>query len=56
MSTSTRIPGLRLLHSPGPTRVPEEVLAAMLRQPTDLADPRVPALVASSNPKVKTAA
>jgi alanine-glyoxylate transaminase/serine-glyoxylate transaminase/serine-pyruvate transaminase len=44
-TTRARIPGLRLLHSPGPTRVPEEVLAAMLRQPTDLADPRVPALV-----------
>jgi alanine-glyoxylate transaminase/serine-glyoxylate transaminase/serine-pyruvate transaminase len=43
MKTRVRIPGLRLLHSPGPTRVPEEVLAAMMRQPTDLADPRVPA-------------
>jgi alanine-glyoxylate transaminase/serine-glyoxylate transaminase/serine-pyruvate transaminase len=40
-----RIPGLRLLHSPGPTRVPDEVVAAMSRQPTDLADPRVAALV-----------
>jgi alanine-glyoxylate transaminase/serine-glyoxylate transaminase/serine-pyruvate transaminase len=47
MTTRPRIPGVRLLHSPGPTRVPEEVLAAMLRQPTDLADPRVPALVAA---------
>src|SRR5918993_5182129 len=45
MSTSTRIPGLRLLHSPGPTRVPDEVLAAMMRQPSDLADPRVTALI-----------
>ena len=45
MSTSTRIPGLRLLHSPGPTRVPDEVLAAMMRQPTDLADARVAALI-----------
>jgi alanine-glyoxylate transaminase / serine-glyoxylate transaminase / serine-pyruvate transaminase len=41
----TRIPGLRLLHAPGPTRVPDEVLHAMSRQPTDLADPRVPALI-----------
>ena len=40
-----RIPGLRLLHSPGPTRVPDEVVAAMSRQPTDLADPRVVGLV-----------
>jgi alanine-glyoxylate transaminase/serine-glyoxylate transaminase/serine-pyruvate transaminase len=45
MSPSIRIPGLRLLHSPGPTRVPDEVLAAMMRQPTDLADPRVTALI-----------
>lgn len=40
-SSSQRIPGLRLLHSPGPTRVPDEVVAAMSRQPMDLADPRV---------------
>ncbi len=36
-----RIPGHRFLHSPGPTRVPDEVLHAMSRQPMDLADPRV---------------
>src|SRR5205085_826923 len=48
-----RIPGVRLLHAPGPTRVPEEVLAAMLRQPTDLADPRVAALVASCEAGMK---
>ncbi|MGA1287356.1 MAG: pyridoxal-phosphate-dependent aminotransferase family protein [Rubrivivax sp.] len=36
-----RIPGRRLLHSPGPTPVPEEVLWAMCRQPMDLGDPRV---------------
>src|SRR6185369_3057234 len=48
-----RIPGLRLLHSPGPTRVPEEVLAAMMRQPTDLADPRVPALVSACESGMK---
>jgi alanine-glyoxylate transaminase/serine-glyoxylate transaminase/serine-pyruvate transaminase len=52
-TTRARIPGLRLLHSPGPTRVPEEVLAAMLRQPTDLADPRVPALVAACEAGMK---
>ena len=53
MKTRVRIPGLRLLHSPGPTRVPEEVLAAMMRQPTDLADPRVPALVAACESGMK---
>ena len=53
MKTRVRIPGLRLLHSPGPTRVPEEVLAAMMRQPTDLADPRVPALVSACESGMK---
>jgi len=53
MKTRVRIPGLRLLHSPGPTRVPEEVLAAMMRQPTDLADPRVPALVGTCESGMK---
>ena len=53
MRPRTRIPGLRLLHSPGPTRVPDEVLAAMMRQPTDLADPRVPALVAACESGMK---
>jgi alanine-glyoxylate transaminase/serine-glyoxylate transaminase/serine-pyruvate transaminase len=47
MNTPTRVPGLRLLHSPGPTRVPDEVLQAMLRQPMELGDPRVGRLVAS---------
>jgi len=42
-----RIPGHRLLHAPGPTRVPDEVVAAMARQPTDLADPRVDAVIAA---------
>ena len=37
---SGRIPGRRLLHSPGPTPVPEEVLWAMSRQPMDLGDRR----------------
>jgi alanine-glyoxylate transaminase / serine-glyoxylate transaminase / serine-pyruvate transaminase len=43
-----RIPGIRLLHAPGPTRVPDEVLHAMSRQPTDLADPRVAQLIAGA--------
>ena len=38
-----RIPGRRLLHSPGPTPLPDAVLHAMSAQPMDLADPRVDA-------------
>ncbi len=53
MKSGPRIPGLRLLHSPGPTRVPDEVLAAMARQPTDLADPRVPRLIAACESGLK---
>ncbi len=53
MRPSPRIPGLRLLHSPGPTRVPDEVLHAMARQPTDLADPRVPSLIANCESGMK---
>ncbi|MDQ2733465.1 MAG: aminotransferase class V-fold PLP-dependent enzyme [Pseudomonadota bacterium] len=45
MSPSPRIPGHRLLHSPGPTHVPDAVVSAMARQPTDLADPRVASLI-----------
>jgi alanine-glyoxylate transaminase/serine-glyoxylate transaminase/serine-pyruvate transaminase len=41
-----RIPGTRFLHSPGPTRLPDEVLDAMHRQPYDLGDPRVDELIA----------
>jgi alanine-glyoxylate transaminase/serine-glyoxylate transaminase/serine-pyruvate transaminase len=47
MTTPRRIPGQRFLHSPGPTRVPDEVMDAMRRQPMDLADPRVDALIAN---------
>jgi alanine-glyoxylate transaminase/serine-glyoxylate transaminase/serine-pyruvate transaminase len=47
MSSRPRIPGYRLLHSPGPTHVPDEVVSAMSRQPTDLADPRVAQLIAA---------
>jgi alanine-glyoxylate transaminase/serine-glyoxylate transaminase/serine-pyruvate transaminase len=36
-----------LLHSPGPTSVPDAVLSAMHRQPMDLADPRVAANIAA---------
>jgi len=45
MNPLPRIPGRRFLHSPGPTHVPDEVLHAMSRQPTDLADARVMQLV-----------
>ena len=47
MSDTPRIPGRRLLHSPGPTPLPDEVLHAMSRQPMDLADPRVDANIAA---------
>src|SRR5882672_3203274 len=53
MKPNTRIPGLRLLHSPGPTRVPDEVVAAMARQPMDLADPRVAQLIAACESGIK---
>ena len=42
-----RIPGERLLHAPGPTHVPGEVLNAMHRQPMDHADPRLDAVIAN---------
>jgi alanine-glyoxylate transaminase/serine-glyoxylate transaminase/serine-pyruvate transaminase len=41
-----RIPGIRFLHSPGPTHLPDAVLDAMHRQPMDLGDPRVDELIA----------
>jgi alanine-glyoxylate transaminase/serine-glyoxylate transaminase/serine-pyruvate transaminase len=53
MEPATRIPGLRLLHSPGPTRVPDEVVAAMARQPMDLADPRVAQVIAACESGIK---
>ncbi len=43
---SGRIPGIRFLHSPGPTHLPDAVLDAMHRQPMDLGDPRVDELIA----------
>jgi alanine-glyoxylate transaminase / serine-glyoxylate transaminase / serine-pyruvate transaminase len=47
MTAPPRIPGRRFVHSPGPTHVPDEVVQAMTRQPTDLADPRVNAVIAA---------
>lgn len=53
MSPPSRIPGFRLLHSPGPTRVPDEVIAAMARQPYDLADGRLMPLLTSCDEGMK---
>ena len=53
MNPTARIPGLRLLHSPGPTRVPDEVVNAMARQPTDLADSRLAVLIAACESGMK---
>src|SRR3954464_3094130 len=53
MNPAARIPGMRLLHSPGPTRVPDEVVNAMARQPTDLADPRLQVLIAACESGMK---
>lgn len=44
--TRTRTPGHRLLHAPGPTHVPDAVLAAMHRPSMDLVDPRLQTIVA----------
>jgi len=42
-----RIPGRRLLHAPGPSPIPDEVLHAMSVQNMDLADTRVDASIAA---------
>lgn len=47
MNPFPRIPGRRFLHAPGPTPVPDEVVHAMSRQPMDMADPRLDAVIAS---------
>lgn len=48
-----RIPGRRLLHAPGPTPLPDEVLHALTRQPMDLGDPRVAATIAACEAGVR---
>ena len=48
-----RIPGRRLLHSPGPTPLPEEVLHALMRQPMDMGDPRVDETIAACEAGLK---
>ena len=47
MNQPDRIPGQRFLHSPGPTRVPDEVVHAMSRQPMDMGDPRLDRCIAA---------
>ena len=47
LPASSRIPGDRFLHSPGPTHIPAEVLAAMHRQPMDHGDPRLDQIIAN---------
>lgn len=51
--TQPRIPGIRFTHSPGPTRVPDEVMHAMQRPMTDLADPRVAAMISACESGMK---
>ena len=46
-SPSPRVPGRRLLQSPGPSPVPDEVLHAMARQPMDMGDPRLDETIAA---------
>ncbi len=48
-----RIPGNRLLHSPGPTHVPEVVQNALRRQPMDLGDPRLDETIAACEAGLK---
>ena len=53
-SITPRLPGIRFVHSPGPTHVPDEVMHAMQRPMTDLADPRVAALIIACEQGMKT--
>jgi len=52
---SPRIPGERLLHAPGPTHIPWEVLNAMHRQPLDHGDPRLDAVIANCEAGIRRA-
>ncbi|VTU15185.1 Soluble hydrogenase 42 kDa subunit [Variovorax sp. SRS16] len=53
MNDAPRLPGYRFLHSPGPSRVPDEVVHAMSRQPMDLADPRLNLCIAACETGLK---
>jgi len=50
---NARIPGRRLLISPGPTPIPDAVLHAMSQQPLDHGDPRLDALIAACEQGLK---
>ena len=52
-SITPRIAGIRFVHSPGPTHVPDEVMHAMQRPMTDLSDPRVAATIAACEQGMK---
>lgn len=54
MNPRPRIPGRRLLHSPGPTPLPDEVLHALMGQPMDLGDPRVDETIAACEQGLKS--
>jgi alanine-glyoxylate transaminase/serine-glyoxylate transaminase/serine-pyruvate transaminase len=53
MNQIARLPGHRFLHSPGPSRVPDEVLHAMSRQPMDMGDPRLDRCIAACESGLK---
>ena len=46
-SSDSHFPGLRFLHSPGPTHVPKAVMDAIAEQPMDMADERLDPLIAT---------
>ncbi len=48
-----RIPGRRLLQSPGPTPIPDAVLHALMGQPMDMGDPRVDETIAACEAGLK---
>jgi alanine-glyoxylate transaminase / serine-glyoxylate transaminase / serine-pyruvate transaminase len=50
---NARIPGRRLLISPGPTPIPDAVLHAMSQQPLDHGDPRLDRLIAACEQGLK---
>ena len=50
---NARIPGRRLLISPGPTPIPDAVLHAMSQQPLDHGDPRLDTLIAACEQGLK---
>ena len=53
MFTPTRRSGISFLHSPGPTPIPKEVTDAMGRQPMELGDPGVDALITGCEARLR---